>query len=444
MFFHKNAPDSDLDGPSASSLTLPMLPLRDIIVFPHMVVPLFVGRDKSIRALEKAMDDDKQIVLSAQRDAKINDPGPDDIFDVGTLGTIIQLLRLPDGTVKVLVEGKRRVHLDAFVSTDELFICTVSPVDSPSLEGVEVEALMRSVQSTFEVYTKLNKRIAPETLATVQTISEPSRLADAIVVHLTSVKLPDRQELLETLDPAERLERLFQLMNAEIEILQVEKKIRSRVKKQMEKTQKEYYLNEQMQAIQRELGEKDELASELQELEEALANKSLSAEAAEKVGKELKKLKQMQPMSAEATVIRNYIDWILALPWGDKSETSDDLARAQRILDEDHYGLKKPKERIVEHLAVQALVQKLQGPVLCLVGPPGVGKTSLAKSIARATGREFVRLSLGGVRDEAEIRGHRRTYVGALPGRIIQSLKRAGTSNPVFVLDEIAKLGSGH
>ncbi len=441
MFFNRNDNSSTVnDRPKGK--VIPLLPLRDIIVFPHMVVPLFVGREKSIAALEEAMNHDKEILLAAQRQAKTNDPAAEDIFAMGTVGTIIQLLRLPDGTVKVLVEGKRRARIERFIPNDGFFLCEVALVEEPEGSSVELEALMRSVQATFEAYVKLNKLIPPEMLVSVQTIEDPARLADTIVVHLSSVKLTDRQEILETTDPAKRLNRLYELMSAEIEILQVEKKIRTRVKKQMERTQKEYYLNEQMQAIQKELGERDEFRSELAELEEKIKAKKLSDEAADKLKKELKKLKMMQPMSAEATVVRNYIDWVLALPFAEKSDENYDIDLAERILNEDHYGLKKVKERVLEYLAVQGLVGKLRGPVLCLVGPPGVGKTSLAKSIARATGRKFVRLSLGGVRDEAEIRGHRRTYIGALPGRIVQSLRKAGTNNPVFLLDEVDKMSS--
>src|SRR5499427_6931507 len=426
---------------AAKTRKLPLRPLRDIIVFPHMVVPLFVGREKSINALDQAMARDKEIVLSAQKKAKTNDPTPDDIFAVGTVGQIIQLLRLPDGTVKVLVEGKRRTRLKKFVATDECFLVETEEIVEPQEKSVEIEALMRSVHQTFENYVKLNKRIPPEMLISVQTIDDPGRLADTIVAAL-SLKLIDKQSILETESPTKRLEKLFELMQAEIEILQVEKKIRTRVKKQMEKTQKEYYLNEQMQAIQKELGDRDEFKNEIQELEEKIKNKRMSKEATTKVKKELKKLKMMSPMSAEATVVRNYIDWVLSLPWEDKTQDKLDVSEAEKILDEDHYGLKKVKERILEYLAVQALVKKLKGPILCLVGPPGVGKTSLAKSIARATGRRFVRLSLGGVRDEAEIRGHRRTYIGALPGKIIQSLKKATSNNPVFLLDEVDKMST--
>jgi ATP-dependent Lon protease len=441
MFFNRN--DNGYRNPETlETKVLPLLPLRDIIVFPHMVVPLFVGREKSINALEEAMENKKEILLAAQKQAKTNDPTPDDIFAVGTIGSIIQLLRLPDGTIKVLVEGKKRAHIESFIANDDFFLCNVSIIEEVYEKNIETEALVRSVQTTFENYVKLNKRIPPEMLVSVQTIVDPARLADTIVVYLGSIKLIDRQEILETSDPVERLSRLYEMMNSEIEILQVEKKIRTRVKKQMERTQKEYYLNEQMQAIQKELGERDEFKNELQELEEKIENKKCSKEAKDKLQKELKKLKLMQPMSAEATVVRNYVDWVLSLPWEEKSEENRDIALAEKILEEDHYGLKKVKERILEYLAVQALTGKLKGPVLCLVGPPGTGKTSLGKSIARATSREFVRLSLGGVRDEAEIRGHRRTYIGALPGRIIQRLRKAGTNNPVFLLDEVDKMSS--
>ena len=425
---------------------MPLLPLRDIVVFPHMVVPLFVGREKSISALEEAMREDRQkeVFLSAQRRAKTNEPVAEDIFAVGTVASIIQMLRLPDGTVKVLVEGKRRANIRSFVKTEDFFVVEIDdlPEVRADKEGaVELDALLREVHATFDTYVKLQKRIAPEVLISVQTIEDPGQLADTIVGQM-QLKLADKQAILEMNDPAKRLERLYELMKAEIEILQVERKIRSRVKKQMEKTQKEYYLNEQMHAIQKELGDRDEFKNEMSDLEERAKQKALSPEAAGKVAKELKKLKMMAPMSAEAAVVRNYVDWILGLPWGEKTADELDLGVAERVLDEDHFGLKKVKERILEYLAVQALVKKLKGPILCLVGPPGVGKTSLARSIAKATGRNFVRLSLGGVRDEAEIRGHRRTYIGALPGKIIQSLKKAGTQNPVFLLDEVDKMST--
>lgn len=428
-----------LEKTGGDSLLVPLLPLRDIIVFPHMVVPLFVGREKSINALEEAMSKEKDIMLAAQTNAKTNDPREEDIYKIGALGTIIQLLRLPDGTVKVLVEGKRRARLKRFVPNEDFFLVEVEEILENREVTVEVEALMRGIKTAFETYVRLNKRIPPEMLASVATIDDPSRLADTIVAHL-HLKLPDKQKIMEIENPGDRLERLYSQIQGEIEILQVEKKIRSRVKKQMEKTQKEYYLNEQMQAIQRELGERDEFKSEIQELEDKIKKMKMSAEASIKVKKELKKLKMMSPMSAEATVVRNYIDWILGLPWQEMTEDKLDLKEAEKILDEDHYGLKQAKERILEYLAVCRLVKKMKGPILCLVGPPGVGKTSLGRSIARSTGRKFVRCSLGGVRDEAEIRGHRRTYIGAMPGKIVQSLKKAGTSNPVFLLDEIDKM----
>ncbi len=425
----------------SETLLVPLLPLRDIVVFPHMVVPLFVGREKSIAALDEAVNKEKDILLVAQVNPKTNDPRPDDIYKVGTLASIIQLLRLPDGTVKVLVEGKRRGEVKQYVPNDNFFLVEVNSIDEPEETNVESEALMRGVKSSFENYVKLNKRIPPEMLASVAQIDDSSRLADTIVAHLM-LKLPDKQQILEIASPAGRLEKLYSMIQAEIEILQVERRIRTRVKKQMEKTQREYYLNEQMQAIQKELGERDEFKSELQELEERVKNKKMSAEATQKVQAEFKKLKMMSPMSAEAAVVRNYIDWILSLPWYDVTVDKNDIKEAERVLDEDHYGLEQPKERIVEYLAVKSLVEKMKGPILCLVGPPGVGKTSLGRSIARATGRKFVRCSLGGVRDEAEIRGHRRTYIGALPGKVIQALKKSGSNNPVFLLDEIDKMAS--
>jgi ATP-dependent Lon protease len=421
--------------------TLPLLPLRDIVVFPNQVVPLFVGREKSVAALDEAMAHGKELMLAAQRKARTNDPAADDIFPFGTIGQIIQLLRLPDGTVKVLVEGKQRAAITAFTGESRFFQVEVTEAEAPPAVGVELEALTRSITQTFESYVKLSKRVPPEMLLSIQSIDEPGRLADQIAAQL-QLKLPDKQALLEALAPATRLEKLYQLMQAEIEIMQVERKIRTRVKKQMEKTQKEYYLNEQMQAIQKELGERDEFKNELNEIEEKIKQLKLTKEAAARVKKELKKLRMMSPMSAEATVVRNYIDWVLSLPWDAPTPDQLDIRTAEKILDEDHYGLRKVKERILEYLAVQALVQKIRGPILCLVGPPGVGKTSLARSVARATGRRFVRLSLGGVRDEAEIRGHRRTYIGALPGKIIQSMKRAGATNPVFLLDEVDKMST--
>src|SRR5436190_1986039 len=422
-------------------IRVPLLPLRDIIVFPHMVVPLFVGRQRSIKALEEATQKQSPIFLSSQKDAKTNEPTEEDIYKTGTVGTVVQMLKLPDGTVKVLIEGKRRAKIVRFVNSPDFFLIEIEEAPEVVERNTEVEALTREVHTTFENYVKLKKKIPPEMVMSVSSIDDPGRLADTIVAHL-GIKLEDRQNLLETFNAAERLEKVLGHMRAEIEILEVERRIRSRVKKQMERSQKEYYLNEQMRAIQKELGEKDEFKNEIQEIEEKLKQKKLSAEAKDKVEKELKKLRMMSPMSAEATVVRNYIDWIISLPWYEETQDRLDVTEAERVLNEDHYGLKKPKERILEYLAVQQLVKKLKGPVLCFVGPPGVGKTSLAKSIARATGRKFQRLSLGGVRDEAEIRGHRRTYIGALPGKLIQNLKKVGTNNPVFLLDEIDKMST--
>ena len=422
-------------------MRLPLLPLRDIIVFPHMVVPLFVGRQKSIKALEESVAGDKLIFLATQRDAKVNDPIANDIYSMGTIGHVVQLLRLPDGTVKVLVEGKQRGQVVQYVEQNDFFWADVEEVEETSQRQAEIDALVKSVNTAFENYVRLNKKIPPEMIMSVSALDDPSRLADTIIAHL-GIKLEDKQTLLETIDPADRLEKVLSFTRSEIEILEVERRIRNRVKKQMEKTQKEYYLNEQMRAIQKELGEKDEFKNELQELEEKIRQKKLSQEARDKVEKELKKLKMMSPMSAEATVVRNYIDWLLVLPWYEYTEDKLDIQDAEKILDEDHYGLEKVKERILEYLAVQSLVGELKGPILCFVGPPGVGKTSLGKSIARSTDREFVRISLGGVRDEAEIRGHRRTYIGAMPGKIIQGMKKAGSGNPVFLLDEVDKMST--
>ena len=427
--------------PGAGPVRVPLLPLRDIIVFPHMVVPLFVGRQRSIKALEEATQKQSLIFLSSQKDAKTNDPTEEDIYKIGTLGSVVQMLKLPDGTVKVLIEGKRRARVARFVANPDFFLVDVEEAPEVVERNTEVEALVREVHTTFENYVKLKKKIPPEMVMSVSSIDDPGRLADTIVAHL-GIKLEDRQNLLETFNASERLEKVLGHMRAEIEILEVERRIRSRVKKQMERSQKEYYLNEQMRAIQKELGEKDEFKNEIQEIEEKLKQKKLSAEAKDKVEKELKKLKMMSPMSAEATVVRNYIDWILSLPWNEFTDDKLDINEAERVLEEDHYGLEKVKERILEYLAVQSLVGKIKGPILCLVGPPGVGKTSLGRSIARATGRKFVRVSLGGVRDEAEIRGHRRTYIGALPGKIVQSMKKAGSSNPVFLMDEIDKMST--
>jgi ATP-dependent Lon protease len=440
MGIFRNDEDNGREGGSRSRTRIvPLLPLRDIVVFPHMVVPLFVGRARSIQALEDAMGNDRELLLCAQREASEDEPKEDDIHAVGTLGSIIQLLRLPDGTVKVLVEGKTRARIVRFVSQDLFFACEVETLPESPDESVESAALVRTVHSAFEKYVKLNKKVPPETLNTVNAVTEPGRLADTIVAHL-NLKLEERQEILETAAAGKRLEEVYARMQAEIEVLDVERKIRSRVKKQMERSQKEYYLNEQMRAIQKELGERDEFKNELEEIEDQLKSKKMPQEAKERAEKEIRKLKMMSPMSAEATVVRNYIDWILSLPWQEYVEEKHDLAGSEDILEEDHFGLDKPKERIIEYLAVQTLVEAMKGPILCFVGPPGVGKTSLGKSIARATGRDFVRVSLGGVRDEAEIRGHRRTYIGALPGKILQCLKKAGSGNPVFLLDEVDKM----
>ena len=417
----------------------PVLPLRDIVVFPHMIVPLFVGREKSIAALEEVMRADKHILLAAQKNAGDDDPATDAIYRVGTLASVLQLLKLPDGTVKVLVEGTARAKIVRYTANADYFEAEVERV--PESTGVkdEIEALSRSAVSQFESYVKLNKKISPEVLGTITQIEDYSKLADTIASHL-AIKIADKQDVLETSVVSERLEKVFGLMESEISVLQVERKIRSRVKRQMEKTQREYYLNEQMKAIQKELGDNDE-RDDIAEFEEKIENVKLTKEAKDKALAELKKLKQMSPMSAEATVVRNYLDWLLSIPWGIKGKVKKDLDEAQLVLDAEHYGLDKVKERILEYLAVQARTNKLKGPILCLVGPPGVGKTSLGKSIANATGREFVRMSLGGVRDEAEIRGHRRTYIGSMPGKVIQSMKKAKRSNPLFLLDEIDKMG---
>jgi len=421
--------------------SFPVLPLRDIVVFPYMIVPLFVGREKSINALEEVMRTDKQILLVAQKNAGDDEPSTDAIYSLGTLATVLQLLKLPDGTVKVLVEGTVRAKILGYTANEAYFEAEIERIDESIVEDEEIEALARSAVSQFESYVKLNKKISPEVLGTISQIDDYAKLADTIASHL-GIKISDKQEILEITSVAERLERVFALMESEISVLQVEKKIRSRVKRQMEKTQREYYLNEQMKAIQKELGDAEDGRDDISEIEEKIESTKLSKEAKEKAIGELKKLRQMSPMSAEATVVRNYLDWLLSIPWGTKGKVKKDLDDAQQILDEDHYGLEKVKDRIVEYLAVQSRTNKLKGPILCLVGPPGVGKTSLGKSIARATGREFVRMSLGGVRDEAEIRGHRRTYIGSMPGKVIQSMRKAKKTNPLFLLDEIDKMGA--
>ncbi|RUM17589.1 endopeptidase La [Rhizobium phaseoli] len=427
----------------ASSTAYPVLPLRDIVVFPHMIVPLFVGREKSIRALEEVMGSDKQIMLVTQINASDDDPDPSAIHNVGTVANVLQLLKLPDGTVKVLVEGRARAEIDTYTSREDFYEALGHVLEEPHDDPVELEALSRSVVSEFESYVKLNKKISPEVVGAASQIDDYSKLADTVASHL-SIKITEKQEMLETTSVKQRLEKALGFMEGEISVLQVEKRIRSRVKRQMEKTQREYYLNEQMKAIQKELGDGEEGRDEMSELEERIAKTKLSKEAREKADAELKKLRQMSPMSAEATVVRNYLDWLLGIPWGKKSKIKADLNNAEKILEADHFGLDKVKERIVEYLAVQARATKIKGPILCLVGPPGVGKTSLAQSIAKATGREYVRMALGGVRDEAEIRGHRRTYIGSMPGKVIQSMKKAKKSNPLFLLDEIDKLGQDY
>src|SRR5688572_4814604 len=429
-----------VSGGTDRNRVYPVLPLRDIVVFPGMIVPLFVGREKSVKALEEVMRDDKHILVVTQKNAQDDDPSPDQIYSTGTVASVLQLLKLPDGTVKVLVEGLHRATIDNYLQTVDYFEAEASILEEPESDPVEVEALARSAQTEFENYVKLNKKISAEVVTAVQQIEDYSRLADTIASHLV-IKIPDKEDLLGTLSVSERLQKILGLMEGEIGLLQVEKRIRSRVKRQMEKTQREYYLNEQMKAIQRELGDGEEGSNEVTELEERIKKTKLSKEARTKAEGELKKLKQMSPMSAEATVVRNYLDWLLSLPWGKRSKIKYDLNFAEKVLDDDHYGLEKVKERILEYLAVQSRTGKLKGPILCLVGPPGVGKTSLGKSIARATGREFIRMSLGGVRDEAEIRGHRRTYIGSMPGKVVQSMRKAGKTNPLFLLDEIDKMG---
>ena len=436
--FKKNR-DSVDEGDQFGSMEYPLLPLRDIVIFPNMVAPLFVGREKSIKALEYAMGQGKTIFLATQKKAKTDNPTEKDIFRTGAVATILQLLRLPDGTVKALVEGKNRGKIAQFLSNDDFFMVQVKSIEEKTEQNVQIEALMRSTVQAFEKYAKLNKKISQEMVLSVSSIEEPGRLADTIASHMP-FKIEYKQKLLEAIPQFNRLEMLYAYISGEIEIIQTEQRIKGRVKKQMEKTQREYYLNEQMRAIQKEMGEKDDFRNELAELQRRIKRKRMAREAASKVRSEFKKLKLMSPMSAEATVVRNYIDWLLSLPWYDRTKDKLDIDQASIILDEDHYGLEKPKERILEYLAVQALVKKIKGPILCFVGPPGVGKTSLSKSIARALGRNFIRLSLGGVRDEAEIRGHRRTYIGALPGKIIQSLRKAKSNNPVFCLDEVDKM----
>ena len=426
---------------NTEKLTTPLLPLRDVVVYPHMVIPLFVGRERSVKALETAMETNKQIFLLAQKNAGDDDPGIDDIFHVGTLANILQLLKLPDGTIKVLVEGEQRARLIEMDGEGEFVTATVELIENSIVDDREIEAIMRSVTSQFDQYVKLNKKIPPEIISSLSSIDEPDRLADTVAAHM-SIKLEEKQEVLEITDVSKRLEHLIGLMEAEIDLLQIEKRLRGRVKRQMEKSQREYYLNEQMKAIQKELGELDEGGNDLDELERKIKKAGMSKEAREKANSELKKLKMMSPMSAEATVVRNYIDWMVSIPWKKRNKIRSDINKAEAILEDDHYGLEKVKERILEYLAVQQRVKKLKGPILCLVGPPGVGKTSLGRSIARATNRKFVRMSLGGMRDEAEIRGHRRTYVGSMPGKIVQNMAKIKTRNPLILLDEIDKMAA--
>ena len=423
---------------------IPVLPLRDIVVFPHMVVPLFVGRDKSVKALEKVMAGDKRIMLITQKSASVDDPKKDDLFDFGTIANVLQLLKLPDGTVKVLVEGLQRASINMFTDNEDYLVSNIDLIDENNdSSDKKLRAISKSITDLFDKYVNLNKKIPPEVLGTINEIDDLAKLSDTIASHL-SIKLSDKQEILESVDITERFEKIMNFIQAELDVMQVEKKIRGRVKNQMEKTQREYYLNEQMKAIQKELGEGDDGKDDIQEYEEKIENTKLSKEAKEKCYSEIKKLKSMSPMSAESSVIRNYLDWILTIPWGKKTKVKKDIKFAESVLNEDHYGLEKVKERILEYLAVQQRIKKMKGPILCLVGAPGVGKTSLGKSIARATGRKFVRMSLGGVRDEAEIRGHRRTYIGSLPGKVLQMMKKAGSSNPLFLLDEIDKLGADY
>ncbi len=423
---------------------IPVLPLRDIVVFPHMVVPLFVGRDKSVKALEKVMSGDKRIMLITQKSASVDDPKKDDLFDFGTIANVLQLLKLPDGTVKVLVEGLQRASINMFTDNENYLVSNIDLIDENNDNSdKKLRALSKSITDLFDKYVNLNKKIPPEVLGTINEIDDLAKLSDTIASHL-SIKLSDKQDILEAVDLTERFEKIMNFIQAELDVMQVEKKIRGRVKNQMEKTQREYYLNEQMKAIQKELGEGDDGKDDIQEYEEKIEDTKLSKEAKEKCYSEIKKLKSMSPMSAESSVIRNYLDWILTIPWGKKTKVKKDIKFAESVLNEDHYGLEKVKERILEYLAVQQRIKKMKGPILCLVGAPGVGKTSLGKSIARATGRKFVRMSLGGVRDEAEIRGHRRTYIGSLPGKVLQMMKKAGSSNPLFLLDEIDKLGADY